>query len=221
VEAIMVISDITVSIFASLTAWATASKALRIGDDFPGVAFVVEVFAAGFEDDVHQLLFVGCSFGNGDDALLRKHEADGVGLAEVAAALREGVANFADRAIAVVGGAVNDDGDAAGTVALEGNFFVGGAGELTGAALDGALDVVVGHVLSLGGGDGAAQARVAVGSPPDLAAMLISLISCVKILPRFASSAPFLCLIVAHFEWPDMGTSESILYWNFGAKGRK
>jgi len=23
-------------------------------------------------------------------------------------------------------------------------------------------------------------------------------------LPRLASSAPFLCLIVAHFEWPDM-----------------
>jgi hypothetical protein len=27
----------------------------------------------------------------------------------------------------------------------------------------------------------------------------------VKILPRLASKAPFLCLIVAHFEWPDMG----------------
>jgi hypothetical protein len=26
----------------------------------------------------------------------------------------------------------------------------------------------------------------------------------VKILPRLASSAPFLCLIVAHLEWPDM-----------------
>jgi hypothetical protein len=26
----------------------------------------------------------------------------------------------------------------------------------------------------------------------------------VKIFPRLASSAPFLCLIVAHFEWPDM-----------------
>src|ERR1700751_4497110 len=40
--------------------------------------------------------------------------------------------------------------------------------------------------------------------PPFLAAMLISFISRVKILPRLASSAPFLCLIVAHFEWPDM-----------------
>src|ERR1700749_1347464 len=44
------------------------------------------------------------------------------------------------------------------------------------------------------------------GSPPPfLAAMLISLMRRVNILPRFASSAPFLCLIVAHFEWPDIG----------------
>src|SRR4029077_17173734 len=43
------------------------------------------------------------------------------------------------------------------------------------------------------------------GSPPPFfAAMLISLIRRVKTLPRLASSAPFLCLIVAHFEWPDM-----------------
>src|ERR1700757_3594810 len=60
----------------------------------------------------------------------------------------------------------------------------------------------------------ALAARIAVrrrgfpsGSPPDRAAMVISLIRRVNVLPRLASSAPFLCLIVAHFEWPDMGTS--------------
>src|SRR3954447_12250502 len=42
------------------------------------------------------------------------------------------------------------------------------------------------------------------GSPPLFAAMVISLIRRGKILPRLASSAPFLCLIVAHLEWPDM-----------------
>src|SRR5579864_8335567 len=43
------------------------------------------------------------------------------------------------------------------------------------------------------------------GSPPPFfAAMPISLMRRVKILPRLASSAPFLCLIVAHLEWPDM-----------------
>jgi hypothetical protein len=34
--------------------------------------------------------------------------------------------------------------------------------------------------------------------------MVISFIKRVKILPRLASSAPFLCLMVAHLEWPDM-----------------
>src|ERR1700677_921275 len=43
--------------------------------------------------------------------------------------------------------------------------------------------------------------------PPWRAAIVISLIRRVKILPRLASSAPFLCLIVAHLEWPDIATS--------------
>src|SRR5579863_2539975 len=43
------------------------------------------------------------------------------------------------------------------------------------------------------------------GSPPLMrAATVISLISLVKIFPRRASSAPFLCLMVAHFECPDI-----------------
>src|ERR1700735_3728113 len=49
--------------------------------------------------------------------------------------------------------------------------------------------------------------------PPPLAATAISLSRRVNILPRLASSAPFLCLIVAHFEWPDMGTSANVGRW--------
>src|SRR5262245_5041686 len=41
--------------------------------------------------------------------------------------------------------------------------------------------------------------------PPVRAAMVISLIHLVKSFPRLASSAPFLCLIVCHFECPDIG----------------
>ena len=40
--------------------------------------------------------------------------------------------------------------------------------------------------------------------PPRRAATVISLISLVKSLPRLASLAAFLCLIVLHLEWPDM-----------------
>src|SRR6188474_3982447 len=43
------------------------------------------------------------------------------------------------------------------------------------------------------------------GSPPPArAATVSSLIRRVKTLPRFASAAPFLCLMVCHLEWPDM-----------------
>ena len=41
--------------------------------------------------------------------------------------------------------------------------------------------------------------------PPPRAATLSSLMIRVNTLPRFASAAPFLCLIVCHLEWPDMG----------------
>src|SRR5512138_2467264 len=40
--------------------------------------------------------------------------------------------------------------------------------------------------------------------PPRRAATVISLMMRVKILPRFASAAPFLCLMVLHLLWPDM-----------------
>src|SRR5947207_15385152 len=43
------------------------------------------------------------------------------------------------------------------------------------------------------------------GSPPPArAATVSSLMIRVKILPRLASRAPFLCLMEAHLEWPDM-----------------
>src|SRR5690606_19116330 len=45
----------------------------------------------------------------------------------------------------------------------------------------------------------------AVTSPPPMrAATVISLISLVNSLPRLASAAPFLCLMVCHLEWPLM-----------------
>src|SRR6476659_5471256 len=46
------------------------------------------------------------------------------------------------------------------------------------------------------------------GSPPPcFAATSMFLISFAKSLPRLASIAAFLCLVVAHLEWPDMSTS--------------
>src|SRR5918999_4019175 len=43
------------------------------------------------------------------------------------------------------------------------------------------------------------------GSPPlARAATVSSLMMRVKTLPRLASAAPFLCLMVCHLEWPDI-----------------
>jgi len=114
------------------------------------------------------------------------------------------VPHLADRAVAIVGRHFDQDGNPARTVSFKRDLFVRDSRQLAGAALDGALDVVGGHVLRLGRGHRSAQPGFFSGSPPLLAAMVISFISRVKILPRLASSAPFLCLIVAHLEWPDM-----------------
>src|SRR5437667_3470176 len=43
--------------------------------------------------------------------------------------------------------------------------------------------------------------------PPIRAAMVISLMSFVNMRPRFASMAPFLCLMLCHLEWPDIDYS--------------
>src|SRR5690606_26674434 len=43
--------------------------------------------------------------------------------------------------------------------------------------------------------------------PPIFAAISMFLIILAKSLPRLASIAAFLCFVVAHLEWPDMGPS--------------
>src|ERR1700751_2253986 len=49
------------------------------------------------------------------------------------------------------------------------------------------------------------SARVPAGSgPPSFAATMIARVSFEKSLPRFASAAPFLCLIDDHLLCPDM-----------------
>src|SRR3954454_24816632 len=48
------------------------------------------------------------------------------------------------------------------------------------------------------------RARLAAGSgPPSLAATMIARVSFVNSWPRFASAAPFLCLMVDHLLCPD------------------
>ena len=72
------------------------------------------------------------------------------------------MADLADRAVAVVGGHIDQHGRAARAVAFEHHFFDLPAFQFAGAAHDGLLDVVGGHAGGLGRQNGGAQPRIAV-----------------------------------------------------------
>ena len=64
----------------------------------------------------------------------------------IAAVLRENLTDLGGGAVFVVGEQFHQERHAAGTVAFVGDFLVGDAGEFAGAFLDGAVDVVGGHI---------------------------------------------------------------------------
>src|SRR5690606_18355946 len=134
----------------------------RGADDFDD-AFVIggDVFGAGFEGGFHDGVLGGAR-GEHELTAVFEHEGNGAFLAEVAAVFRECVADFGNGTGAVVGHAVDDDGSAADAVALVADFFVVGAIGTACAALDGALDVVLGHIGVGGLVPGHPQARIAV-----------------------------------------------------------
>jgi hypothetical protein len=88
-----------------------------------------------------------------------EHEGHRAGLGKIAAGLGEGRAHLAGRAIAVVGQHLDDDGDAARSVALVADLVVA-LGVAAGCLLDRAVDVVLGHVLGARGEHRRAQARI-------------------------------------------------------------
>src|SRR5213595_63397 len=78
----------------------------------------------------------------------------------------------------------------------------------------------LGILAALASATAARRRGLPAGSPPPMrAATLISLRMRVKIFPRFASAAPFLCLMVLHLLWPDMRGS-SLVFWQDGHAGR-
>ena len=79
------------------------------------------------------------------------------------AVLVQQVAHLGGGAVAVVGEGVHDNGHAVGAVALVGHVLVGVGVAGAQGPVNGALDVVVGHVGRLGLGDDGGQAGVVVG----------------------------------------------------------
>ena len=101
--------------------------------------------------------------GNEEQALALEHPGDAAGAAHLAAGELEDLADLAGGAVAVVGQHFAEHGHAAGAVAFVGDLLEGAAFELAGAALDGPLDVVLGHADGLGVVDGVAEPQVRVG----------------------------------------------------------
>ena len=102
------------------------------------------VFGAGFERGFHQRVFVG--IGEDQIALVDEVEGDAAVGAEIAAVFGKGVAHVGNGAGFVVGHAIDHQRRAADAVAFVAQLDVVHAFEITGAFVDGALDVVFGHI---------------------------------------------------------------------------
>ena len=147
---------------ASASASPTSAERVRIAGDFEFVAASLHVVGAGFQGDLHQLVFVHFVGRDDEQPLALEHPGHAAGGAELAVEHLEDLANLGGRAIAVVGEDFAHHGHAAGAVALVEHFFEIAAVELAGARLDRAVDIVVGHADGLGGVDGIAEAEIHV-----------------------------------------------------------
>ena len=147
------------------------------------------------------------ALGDEHDALAVEHVGHRAGVGQRAAVAGQRDAHLGGRAVAVVGEALDQHRDAAGRVALvHDGLPVGAAGLQAAAALAGALDVVDWAPSS---SCALLMASKSVGlpsgsGPPVRAATSMFLMSLANSLPRLASSAAFLCFVVAHLEWPDI-----------------
>ena len=176
-------------------------QGLEGGVNREGFALGPQVVGAGLENDFQKLLFVGLLLRISDVTFALEHPLNRAGLSQIAAVFGEKVADLGNRPVLVVRQAFNKHRRAAGSVSLVRHRFVGLPRQLAGALHDGPFDVVERHVHGLGRRHGSASLGLESASPPPIrAATLISLISFVKILPRFESAAAFLCLIECHFE---------------------
>ena len=79
----------------------------------------MQVLAAGFEDNIHQVILFRGALGDYDIALLVEHPGDRARFRHVTAVLSEAVANFANRTVAIVGVDVEQNGHTPRTVAFE------------------------------------------------------------------------------------------------------
>ncbi len=124
---------------------------------------VVELHVVGarLSSDHEQLIRVD-GLRHANVALARELPRHRAGLGHCAAVLGNSVAHVGDGPVAVVGDDVDEDADAVRAIRLVDGFDQFTALQLARAALDGPVDVVLGHIGRAGIGHGQAQGGVAV-----------------------------------------------------------
>jgi len=133
-----------------------------LGDDLEAVAEVVDLLRAGVEDDLEQVVLRQGALRDDDDALAVEDVGDAAGVGELTAVAGQGRPHLRGRAVAVVGEALDEHRDTVRRVSLVGDALpVSAAGLGPGAALDRAVDVVVGDRGLLGLLDGVEERRIA------------------------------------------------------------
>ena len=139
-------------------------ECVGVGRDLEDVVLGVEIVGTGVERIHHDgvLVVVAVLVVDDDDALAVERPADAALRAHALAVLIEVMADLRCGALAVVGQCLDDDGHAAGTVALVSNGLVVIGVARAERLVDGALDVVVGHVGSLRLGDDGREAGVVI-----------------------------------------------------------
>src|SRR5690606_16066907 len=148
---------------------AHADDVAGLRDDLPGVAVVIDLFRAGLEHHLEEgVLLRSRRLGDDDDPLAVEEVRDRARVGEAPTVAGQGRPDLGRGAVAVVGEALDEQGDTAGRIALVGDrLVVGRSGLVPGAALDGTVDVVVGDRGLLGLLDRIEEGRVArrVGTP--------------------------------------------------------
>ena len=119
------------SSFAACGSPKRASRALRdlaegilLANDLVAVLVGGDVVGAGLDRRLEHRVGVGHGGVEGDEADAVEHEGDGARLGEVAAGLRERGADVGGGAVAVVGQRLDDQGGAAGAIALVADLLV-------------------------------------------------------------------------------------------------
>ena len=125
-------------------------------------SFVVDdhVLGSGVDGGLHHLVFAEIAVGEADFALAVELVGDAAGAGDAAEVLGEDFADAGRGSIEVVGGDLDQEGGAGGSVAFVGDVLDAFAAAFAGALPDGAVDVVLGHGDGPGAVDGGAQAGV-------------------------------------------------------------